>query len=276
MSEFDKITLRDGSYLYFKDWGSGQPIVFSHGWPLTADAFEDQMLFLGQQGYRVIAHDRRGHGRSSQPWEGHTMDQYADDLAELTAHLDLKEAIHVGHSTGGGEVARYIGRHGTARVAKAVLIGAVTPVMIQTDYNPDGVPKAVFDGIREGVINDRAAFFKELTLAFYGYNRDGAQISEEVRNEFVRQGMQGSIKALYDCIKAFSETDLREDLRKMTVPTLVIHGDDDQIVPFETCGKVAAGMLPDAALKVYPGGSHGICTTHKQQINQDLLEFISR
>lgn len=276
MSEFDKITLRDGSYLYFKDWGSGQPIVFSHGWPLTADAFEDQMLFLGQQGYRVIAHDRRGHGRSSQPWEGHTMDQYADDLAELTAHLDLKEAIHVGHSTGGGEVARYIGRHGTGRVAKAVLIGAVTPVMIQTDYNPDGVPKAVFDGIREGVINDRAAFFKELTLAFYGYNRDGAQISEEVRNEFVRQGMQGSIKALYDCIKAFSETDLREDLRKMTVPTLVIHGDDDQIVPFETCGKVAAGMLPDATLKVYPGGSHGICTTHKQQINQDLLEFISR
>ncbi|WP_313759195.1 alpha/beta fold hydrolase [Atlantibacter hermannii] len=276
MSEFDKITLRDGSYLYFKDWGSGQPIVFSHGWPLTADAFEDQMLFLGQQGYRVIAHDRRGHGRSSQPWEGHTMDQYADDLAELTSHLDLKEAIHVGHSTGGGEVARYIGRHGTARVAKAVLIGAVTPVMIQTDYNPDGVPKAVFDGIREGVINDRAAFFKELTLAFYGYNRDGAQISEEVRNEFVRQGMQGSIKALYDCIKAFSETDLREDLRKMTVPTLVIHGDDDQIVPFETCGKVAAGMLPDATLKVYPGGSHGICTTHKQQINQDLLEFISR
>ncbi|WP_312738577.1 alpha/beta fold hydrolase [Atlantibacter hermannii] len=276
MSEFDKITLRDGSYLYFKDWGSGQPIVFSHGWPLTADAFEDQMLFLGQQGYRVIAHDRRGHGRSSQPWEGHTMDQYAEDLAELTAHLDLKEAIHVGHSTGGGEVARYIGRHGTARVAKAVLIGAVTPVMIQTDYNPDGVPKAVFDGIREGVINDRAAFFKELTLAFYGYNRDGVQISEEVRNEFVRQGMQGSIKALYDCIKAFSETDLREDLRKMTVPTLVIHGDDDQIVPFETCGKVAAGMLPDATLKVYPGGSHGICTTHKQQINQDLLEFISR
>lgn len=276
MSEFDKITLRDGSYLYFKDWGSGQPIVFSHGWPLTADAFEDQMLFLGQQGYRVIAHDRRGHGRSSQPWEGHTMDQYADDLVELTAHLDLKEAIHIGHSTGGGEVARYIGRHGTARVAKAVLIGAVTPVMIQTDYNPDGVPKAVFDGIREGVINDRAAFFKELTLAFYGYNRDGAQISEEVRNEFVRQGMQGSIKALYDCIKAFSETDLREDLRKMTVPTLVIHGDDDQIVPFETCGKVAAGMLPDATLKVYPGGSHGICTTHKQQINQDLLEFISR
>ncbi|QFH72333.1 alpha/beta hydrolase [Enterobacter sp. E76] len=276
MSDIDKITLSDGSYLYFKDWGSGQPIVFSHGWPLTADAFEDQMLFLGQQGYRVIAHDRRGHGRSSQPWEGHNMDRYADDLAELTAHLDLQDAIHVGHSTGGGEVARYIGRHGTARVAKAVLIGAVTPIMINTDFNPNGVPKSVFDGIRDGVINDRAAFFKELTLAFYGYNRDGAQPSEEVRNSFVRQGMQGSIKALYDCIKAFSETDLREDLRKMTVPTLVIHGDDDQIVPFETCGKVAAEILPDATLKVYEGGSHGICTTHKQQINQNLLEFIGR
>ncbi len=276
MSHTDKITLRDGSYLYFKDWGSGQPVVFSHGWPLTADAFEDQMLYLGQQGYRVIAHDRRGHGRSSQPWDGHNMDQYADDLAQLTAHLDLKDAIHVGHSTGGGEVARYIGRHGTSRVAKAVLIGAVTPIMIQTDFNPDGVPGSVFEGIREGVINDRAAFFKELTMAFYGYNRDGAHLSEETRNNFVRQGMQGSIKALYDCIKAFSETDLREDLRKMTVPTLVIHGDDDQIVPFETCGKVAAEMLPDATLKVYEGGSHGICTTHKQQINQDLLEFIKR
>ncbi|WP_312315031.1 alpha/beta hydrolase [Atlantibacter sp.] len=276
MSHTDKITLRDGSYLYFKDWGSGQPVVFSHGWPLTADAFEDQMLYLGQKGYRVIAHDRRGHGRSSQPWDGHNMDQYADDLAQLTAHLDLKDAIHVGHSTGGGEVARYIGRHGTSRVAKAVLIGAVTPIMIQTDFNPDGVPGSVFEGIREGVINDRAAFFKELTMAFYGYNRDGAHISEETRNNFVRQGMQGSIKALYDCIKAFSETDLREDLRKMTVPTLVIHGDDDQIVPFETCGKVAAEMLPDATLKVYEGGSHGICTTHKQQINQDLLEFIKR
>lgn len=276
MSEIDKITLSDGSYLYFKDWGAGQPIVFSHGWPLTADAFEDQMLFLGQQGYRVIAHDRRGHGRSSQPWEGHNMDRYADDLAELTAHLDLHDAIHVGHSTGGGEVARYIGRHGTSRVAKAVLIGAVTPIMINTDFNPNGVPKSVFDGIRDGVINDRAAFFKELTLAFYGYNRDGAQASEEVRNSFVRQGMQGSIKALYDCIQAFSETDLREDLRKMTVPTLVIHGEDDQIVPFETCGKVAAEILPDATLKVYEGGSHGICTTHKQQINQDLLEFIRR
>ncbi|MBU4684456.1 alpha/beta hydrolase [Cedecea davisae] len=274
MSQYDKLKLKDGSSLYFKDWGEGQPVVFSHGWPLTADAFEDQMLFLGQRGFRVIAHDRRGHGRSSQPWGGHNMDQYADDLAELTAHLNLKDAVHVGHSTGGGEVARYIGRHGTGRVAKAVLIGAVPPIMLKTEWNPHGVPLDVFDGIRKGVEEDRAAFFKELTLAFYGYNRPDAKASEGVRDSFVAQGMQGSIKAMYDCIKAFSETDQREDLRKMTIPTLVIHGDDDQIVPFETCGKAAAQLLPDAELKVYKGGSHGICTTHKQQINEDLLAFL--
>lgn len=274
MSGYDTLTLQDGSYLYFKDWGSGQPVVFSHGWPLTADAFEDQMFFLGSKGYRVIAHDRRGHGRSAQTWDGNHMDQYADDLAQLTAYLNLKDAIHVGHSTGGGEVARYIGRHGTSRVAKAVLISAVTPIMIQTDFNPDGVPKAIFDGIRDGVLHDRGAFFRELTLSFYGYNREGAGISRAVRDSFVSQGMQGGIKSLYDCIKAFSETDLRDDLRRMSIPTLVIHGDDDQIVPFETCGKTAAGLLPDATLKVYPGGSHGICTTHKQQINDDLLAFI--
>lgn len=275
MSHYDKLTLKDGSSLYFKDWGEGQPVVFSHGWPLTADAFEDQMFFLGQKGFRVIAHDRRGHGRSSQTWDGNNMDQYADDLAELTAHLNLKEAIHVGHSTGGGEVARYIGRHGTDRVAKAVLISAVPPIMLKTDFNPNGVPIDVFDGIREGVRANRADFFKELTLAFYGYNRSGAKISEGVRESFVEQGMQGGIKALYDCIKAFSETDQREDLKKMTIPTLVIHGDDDQIVPFETCGKITAAILPDATFKVYEGGSHGICTTEKDRINADLLAFIT-
>ena len=274
MSHYDKLTLKDGSSLYFKDWGEGQPVVFSHGWPLTADAFEDQMFFLGQKGFRVIAHDRRGHGRSSQSWDGNNMDQYADDLAELTAHLNLKDAVHVGHSTGGGEVARYIGRHGTSRVAKAVLISAVPPIMVKTDFNPNGVPIDVFDGIREGVRANRADFFKELTLPFYGYNRSGAEISEGVRESFVEQGMQGGIKALYDCIKAFSETDLREDLQKMTIPTLVIHGDDDQIVPFETCGKVTAATLPDATFKVYEGGSHGICTTEKDRVNADLLAFL--
>ncbi|MFS2221631.1 alpha/beta fold hydrolase [Pantoea sp. B65] len=269
-----RLILDDGTELYYKDWGNGQPVVFSHGWPLSSDAFEDQMFFLAANGYRTIGLDRRGHGRSSQPWEGHNLDQYADDMAALTSALDLHDAVHVGHSTGGGEVARYIGRHGTTRVAKAVLISAITPIMVKTEFNPEGVPPDVFDAIRAGVKDDRSAFFKQLTLAFYGYNRPGAVVSEGVRDSFWLQGMQGSLKALYDCVKAFSETDLREDLKKMTIPTLVIHGDDDQIVPFATCGKAAAAMLPDGQLKVYPGGSHGICTTHKDQINADLLAFI--
>ncbi|WP_129990808.1 alpha/beta fold hydrolase [Rahnella sp. CFA14(1/10)] len=274
MNNSNFLKLKDGTQLFYKDWGSGQPVVFSHGWPLSSDAFEDQMLFLANRGYRVIAHDRRGHGRSSQTWEGNNMDQYGDDMAELTAHLDLKDAIHVGHSTGGGEVARYIGRHGTSRVAKAVLIGAVPPIMIKTEFNPVGLPLSVFDGIREGVRKDRSQFFLDLPDAFYGFNRPGAQASEGLRQSFWLQGMQGSIKALYDCVKAFSETDQREDLKKMTIPTLVIYGDDDQIVPPASSSEAALKLLPNGKRKVYPGASHGLCSTHKDQINQDLLEFI--
>lgn len=274
MNNSNFLKLKDGTHLFYKDWGSGQPVVFSHGWPLTSDAFEDQMLFLANNGYRVIAADRRGHGRSSQPWDGNNMDQYGDDLAELTAHLDLKDAVHVGHSTGGGEVARYIGRHGTSRVAKAVLIGAVPPLMIKTDFNPDGLPLSVFDGIRDGVKNDRSQFFRDLTQAFYGFNRPGAKVSEGLKESFWLQGMQGSIKSLYDCVKAFSETDQREDLKKMTIPTLVIYGDDDQIVPPVSSSKAALKLLPQGTEKVYPGASHGLCSTHKDEINQDLLAFI--
>ncbi|UYZ83370.1 alpha/beta hydrolase [Entomomonas sp. E2T0] len=268
------ITVKDGTVIYYKDWGSGQPIVFSHGWPLSSDAFEDQMLFLASHGYRVIAHDRRGHGRSSQPWEGHNMDQYADDLAELTEALDLKDAIHVGHSTGGGEVARYIARHGTKRVAKASLIGAVPPIMIKTDFNPNGLPKDVFDNIRKGVQQDRSTFFYELADTFYGFNHKPSKSAEGLKKSFWLQGMMGSIKALYDCVKAFSETDQREDLKKMTIPTLVIYGDDDQIVPPKSSSEAAAKLLPNATVKVYKGASHGLCSTHKDQINEDLLAFI--
>jgi non-heme chloroperoxidase len=268
------ITTRDGVEIYYNDWGSGQPVVFSHGWPLSSDAFEDQMFFLAQHGYRCIAHDRRGHGRSSQPWDGNDMDHYADDLADLVKALGLSDAVHVGHSTGGGEVARYIGRHGTGRVAKAVLIGAVPPVMLKSATNPGGTPLEAFDGIRASVLADRSQFWKDLSLPFYGYNRPGAKISEGVRASFWLQGMMAGMPASYFCVKAFSETDLTEDLRKFDVPTLVIHGDDDQIVPFADAGALTAKIVKNATLKVYPGAPHGLCTTLKDKVNADLLAFL--
>jgi non-heme chloroperoxidase len=268
------VTMRDDTRIYFKDWGTGQPIVFSHGWPLTADAWDDQMVFLAARGYRCIAHDRRGHGRSSQPWTGNDMDTYADDLATLVEALDLREAIHVGHSTGGGEVARYIGRHGTQRVAKAVLIGAVPPLMLKTSANPGGLPIEVFDGIRAAVLADRSQFFKDLTTTFYGSNRPGAQVSQGVRDSFWLQGMQAGFKNALDCIKAFSETDFTEDLKRFDIPTLIMHGADDQIVPIGASAMRSSQLVAGATLKVYPGLSHGMCTINKDQINADLLAFI--
>jgi len=268
------ITVKDGTQIYYKDWGTGQPVVFSHGWPLNADAWDAQMLFLGQQGYRVIAHDRRSHGRSSQTWNGNEMDTYADDLGALFEALDLKKAVMVGHSTGGGEVARYIGRHGSSRVAKAVLISAVPPIMVKSEKNPLGLPIEAFNDIRTGVVADRSQFYKDLSLPFFGYNRPGAKISEGVRENFWFQGMQSGMKGSYDCIKAFSETDFTEDLKKIDIPVLVMHGDDDQIVPIGAAGLMSAKILKNATLKVYPGFPHGMATTHPDQINADILAFV--
>lgn len=267
------ITTKDGTQIYYKDWGTGQPVVFSHGWPLSADAWEDQMVFLGRCGYRCIAHDRRGHGRSSQSWNGNDMDTYADDLATLVEALDLKDAIHVGHSTGGGEVARYIGRYGTQRVAKTALIGAVTPLMLKTATNPGGLPIEVFDGIRAKVFADRSQFFKDLTTPFYGANRPDAQVSQGLRDWFWLQGMQAGFKSVIDCIKAFSETDFTKDLEKFDVPTLILHGDEDQIVPIGASALLSSMIIKNATLKIYPGAPHGMCSTIKEQINQDLLAF---
>lgn len=269
----------DGTEIFYKDWdgqdgGGGRPVVFSHGWPLSGDAWEDQMLFLAGRGYRCIAHDRRGHGRSDQPWDGNEMDTYADDLAKLVGHLDLKGVVHVGHSTGGGEVARYVGRHGTKRVKKVVLIGAVTPVMVKTSENPEGVPLEKFDEIRKGVLADRSQFFQDLTVPFYGANRKRGDVSQGLRDAFWHLGMQAGLKGVYDCIKAFSETDFTEDLKKIDVPTLILHGDDDQIVPLETTAKRAAKLVQGSRLLIVEGGPHGLCSTHKERVNEELLRFL--
>ncbi len=270
------IKTKDNTEIYFKDWGEGQPLVFSHGWPLTADAWEDQMIFLAARGYRCIAHDRRGHGRSGQTWDGNNLDTYADDLADLVRALDLRDAVHIGHSTGGGEVTRYIGRHGTARVAKAVLIGAIPPLMLKTEKNPGGLPIAAFDELRTSMLTDRAQFFKELSAPFYGANRTGSNVSQGLRDFFWLQGMMGGHKPEYDCIKAFSETDLTEDLKRFDIPTLILHGDDDQIVPIGASAMLSSKIVKGAVLKVYKGAPHGMCSTLKDKVNADLLEFLGK
>jgi non-heme chloroperoxidase len=267
---------KDGTEIFYKDWGAGQPVVFSHGWPLSSDAFEDQMFYMASRGYRCIAHDRRGHGRSGQPWKGNDMDTYADDLAELVHSLGIKDVIHVGHSTGGGEVARYIGRHGTGHVAMAILISAVPPLMLKTSANPGGVPKEVFDQIRDGVHNDRSQYFKDLSSPFYGANRPGNKVSQGLRDSFWMQGMQCGFNAAYDCIQAFSETDFTADLKKFDVPTLILHGDDDQIVPIGSAALLSSKIVKGATLKVYKGAPHGMCSTLKDRINTDLLAFLKQ
>jgi non-heme chloroperoxidase len=268
------ITAKDGAQIFYKEWGTGQPVVFSHGWPLSADAFEDQMFFLAERGYRCIAHDRRGHGRSEQTWHGNDLDTYADDLNDLVTALDLRDAIHVGHSTGGGEVTRYIGKYGTARVAKAVLISAIPPLMLKTDQNPSGLPIDVFDEVRKNVQMDRSQFWNDLSLSFYGYNRPGAKISEGIRESFWLWSSLAGFPASYFGIKAWSETDLTEDLKRFDIPTLILHGDDDQIVPIVASALLSSKIVKDAVLKVYPGLPHGMCQTHKDRINADLFEFV--
>jgi non-heme chloroperoxidase len=270
----DRITTKDGTQIYFKDWGTGKPVVFSHGWPLSADAWDAQMLFLGQKGYRVIAHDRRGHGRSGQSWAGNNLDTYADDLAELIEALDLKEVTLVGHSTGGGEVTRYVGRHGNKRLAKLVLVGAIPPVMLKSDKNPGGLPISVFDAMRASVVGDRSQMMKDLSVPFYGYNKPDAKVSQGVRDSFWLQAMQASVVGTYDCIKAFSETDLTEDLKQIEVPTLILHGDQDQIVPIADSALLSSKIIKNATLKIYPGAPHGMTVTQADEVNADLLAFL--
>jgi non-heme chloroperoxidase len=270
------VTTQDGTEIFYKDWGMGQSVVFSHGWPLNADAWDDQLFFMASNGFRAVAHDRRGHARSSQPWGGNDMDHYADDLAAVIEELDLHDVVLIGHSTGGGEVTRYIGRHGTSRVSKAVLVGAIPPLMLKTTANPGGTPIEAFDAIRGGLAADRSQFYKDLSASFYGANRSGSTVSQGVRDAFWLMSMQVGFKAAYDCVKAFSETDLTEDLKKIDVPTLIIQGDDDQIVPIDDSGRLAVDIVEDAELKVYPGAPHGLFQTHKEQFNGDLLAFVKR